>query len=187
MRTLRLLAIATLVGGVPACTDIFGSNEDAVNGERDGEYDNDDCKIEGSAIGQEGVVIRLGAKTVTVHDWVGKTGEANEYVGFSMSLTGGSTISYVVKASGELYPDTALTWMHPNGNDGSNTPGVSNVDYCEECEGGGCDGDPTPDPDCDNPDGCDGGDGGEDPPPPPPECDNPDGCPDPTDGSGPIL
>jgi hypothetical protein len=183
MRTLTQLAIVTLLGG---CIDSLGSTSREVEGEdEDGEIDRDDCKLEGDAIGQEGVTLRLGAKTVTVHDWIAKADSPGEYVGFSQTLAGGTTISYVVKAGGELHPSTELVWLNPRGDAGSEVPGISNIDYCEECEDGNCepggDQDPEPDPDCDNPDGCDGGGGDGDP-----TCDNPDGCPD-SGGSGPLL
>jgi hypothetical protein len=180
MRTSTLLLIATLGTG---CTEILGSSTNGVEGADDdaaaGEYDRDDCKIEGEAIGDDGVSVRLGAKTVSFHDWIGKDDSPGEYVGFSLSLSGGTTISYVVKAGGELHPSDETIWIHPNGTSGDQVPGISNVDFCEECEGGGCDGgggDNDPDPNCDNPDGCDGGGGGDGDD----DCDNPDGC----DGGG---
>jgi hypothetical protein len=173
MRVLGLLVAFTSVG----CIDSFGSNSREVEGEEDqedGDIDRDDCKIEGDAIGQEGVILRLGAKTVTFSDWVAKSDSPGEYIGFSLSLEGADTISYVVKTGGELHPSTSLVWAHPNGDAGDQTPGISNVDHCEECEDGSCG-----EPPCENPDGCDGGDE--------PTCENPDGCPDPGEGSGPIL
>lgn len=140
----------------------------------------DCCKLEGSEIGREDVLVRLGSKTVLVNEWVPKSDSPGEFVGFTITLGGGDAIHYVVKAAGEKYPSSALEWMHPNGPDGgSASPGVSNVDFCGEC---------------DNPDGCeggggggggdggggggDGGDGG---------CDNPDGCDTGGGGSGPLL
>ena len=54
---------------------------------------------------------------------------------------GSGTASYVVKSGGELHPGTAATWMHPAGPDGgSDAPGISNVDLCDD-DGGGGDGD----------------------------------------------
>ena len=107
-------------------------------GEDDG---TDECKIEGDDIGNDGVVLRLGARTVTFHDWVSKTGEPNEYVGFTISLTGTNSVGYVVKAGTDRFPSRELTWMHPAGADGGATAnGISNVDVCEECTDGSCDG-----------------------------------------------
>jgi hypothetical protein len=191
---LVILSSACVASTESTSNDLEDEGDEGGKGGKGG--DSDACKIEGSQIGEEGIAVHLGAKTVTISDWVEKTGSPNEYVGFSIDLTGGSTISYVIKASGELYPSTALTWMHPNGPDGyDQSPGISNVDFCEECEDGDC-GDDDPgcdnpdgcdggggddDPGCDNPDGCDGGGGGGDP-----GCDNPDGCDD-TGGSGPLT
>lgn len=179
------------------CVDL-GESSSKVGESDDGAFDRDACKIEGSQIGREGATLRLGPKTVTFHDWVRKAGE-NEYVGFSITVTGADSVGYVVKASGELHHSTALTWLHPAGPDGgSKAPGISNVDVCEECEDGSCDGgDGCSDPDgcpdggdgggCTDPDGCPdgggdggGGTGGD-------GCTDPDGCPDGGDGSGPIL
>ncbi|MBA3502435.1 MAG: hypothetical protein M4D80_36250 [Myxococcota bacterium] len=141
---------------VCACTDTTNQTDRDLAADlaaEEGDVDSDECKLEGSAIGVEKTVIQLGSKAVRVHDWVAKTGSHGEYVGFSLTL-GGDTVAYKVKASGEVYPSSTLTWIHPNGPDGgSKSPGISNIDFCD---------------DCDNPDGCEGG-GGEPPPPPPSE------------------
>jgi hypothetical protein len=150
-----------------ACSD--SSNEsDRVLASEEGDVDGECCKIEGDEIGIEKVIVRLGSKAVRVHDWVAKTGSPGEYVGFSLTVGGDTSVSYKVKASGEVYPSNALTWIHPNGaGGGSASPGISNVDFCDEC---------------DNPEGCDGGGGGGD------GCDNPDGCPEPQpQPSEPVL
>jgi hypothetical protein len=159
MRHCFLFALILSTG----CVAGFGDSSSSVKGGDEGEGkggDNDDCKIEGEQIG-ENVTILLGSKSVTFGNWIPKSGSPGEYVGFSVSLSGGSSLSYVVKASGELHPGTALTWVHPAGaNGGSNAPGISNVDMCDDpdSDGGG---------DCDGGDGCpdgpgDGGDGGGD-------------------------
>ncbi|MDQ3366221.1 MAG: hypothetical protein M3680_12410 [Myxococcota bacterium] len=181
MRAHQLVIGALLLGA--ACTAQTGTNVNDLEGDDEASESgrtSDECKIEGSQIGEEGLVIRLGAKTVTITNWVAKTGSPDEYVGFSIGLAGGSTIGYVVKSSVERHPSTTMTWLHPNGADGgAGSPGVSNVDFCGECEGGACGEDPS----CDNPDGCDGGDGGGGGEP---TCDNPDGCGD-TGGTGPLV
>ncbi len=122
-----------------------------------GKGDNDECKIEGAQIGED-VVIQLGSKTVTFGNWVGKSDSPGEYVGFSLTLAGGSSVSYVVKSGGERAPSTALTWMHPAGADGGpDAPGISNVDFCDDPDADGGGGG-----DCNGGDGCPdgGGDGG---------------------------
>jgi hypothetical protein len=121
------------------------------------------CKIEGGDIGAEGVVVRLGSRSVTFHDWIGKDGEPGEYVGFSISLSGTASVGYVVKAGGELHASSDPTWLHPQGPaGGARAPGISNVDLCEQCDDGSCDGggDEGGGDECQDADGCPGGDGG---------------------------
>ena len=150
------LVLATfLLGG---CIAGFGDSHSSVEGEdeedtdTDTDTDRDDCKIEDEQIGQEDVVLALGSRTVTFSDWVGKTGSPGEFVGFSIAVSGGGSISYVVKTGGEKHAGSAATWMHPAGPDGGpNAPGISNVDMCDDDGGGGGDDD-----------GGDGGDGGGD-------------------------
>ena len=147
MRPLICLAPLVLSG----CFADLGGSSATVEGEGAddpaGEVDTDECKIEGSQIGQDGYVMRLGAKTVTFSDWVTKPGEPNEYMGFSLAISGTDSIGYVVKAGTQRYPSSSLTWSHPQGLEAN---AISNVDVCEECEDGSCDG------------GDGGGDGGGD-------------------------
>jgi hypothetical protein len=153
------LILSILLGG---CLVDLGNSGSAVEGdEADGAGggDNDECKIEGGQIGRDGVAIQLGSKTVTFGNWVGKSGSPGEYVGFSLTLAGGSAVSYVVKSGGERAPSTSLTWVHAAGpGGGSNAPGISNVDFCNDPDAGGGGGD------CNGGDGCPdgGGDGGGD-------------------------
>jgi hypothetical protein len=132
-----------------ACS--LSSNENKSDLESRAEHVSDCCKLEGPEIGREDALLRLGTKAVLVHGWVGKTGESNEYVGFSLTIDGGSSIKYVVKAAGERHSGSGTTWMHPNGPDGgSDTPGISNLDFCGECDdpdGCGDDVPPTDEPD----------------------------------------
>lgn len=178
MRLASILFVSLSLSSA-GCVDLGESSARVgEGGDEGGAFDRDACKIEGSQIGREGVTVSLGSKLVTIHDWVGKTGESGEYVGFSMTVDGAASVGYVVKASGELHHSTALTWLHPAGADGGDkAPGISNVDFCEECTDGSCGGgdDGGDGEGCSDPDGCpdgggDGGDGGT--------CDNPDGCPD---------
>jgi hypothetical protein len=156
-----------MLGGTSS--NVEGQGEDEAG---DGAFDRDDCKIEGEQIGEEGAILRLGPKTVTFHDWVQKSGEG-EYVGFTISVTGASSVGYVVKTGGDLWPSSATTWLHPAGPEGMNkAPGISNVDVCEECEDGSCGdgGDGGGEGsgsggggDCTEPTGCDGGGSGDGP------------------------
>jgi hypothetical protein len=116
--------------------------EDGEGEENGGDVDRDECKIEGSEIGREGAVLQLGAKTVTFGSWVQKSDSPGDYVGFSVTVTGGTSVSYVVKAGGERHPSTATTWMHPAGPDGGpDAPGISHVDMCDDSDAGDDDGD----------------------------------------------
>jgi hypothetical protein len=146
-----LLFVGLLASG---CVTMTGSDSSSVDDDGDpGERascsgDRDACKIEGSQIGQEGLVLALDSGSVTFHDWVGKPDSPGEYIGFSLTVEGDRAIRYFVKSGTGIYPSTTLTWMHP----GSDCKGISNVDFPDD------DTDP-----CDNPDGCpdddDGGDG----------------------------
>jgi hypothetical protein len=95
------------------------------------------CEIEGSAIGHEGFLLTLGPKAVRFSDWVEKPGAANEYVGFTISIAGATSVSYVVKSSTETFPSSEKTWLHSNAPYGT---AISNVDLCGECEDGSCGG-----------------------------------------------
>jgi hypothetical protein len=171
---LSLLAGCAVLGDSPSSLE---GGEDGAGGA----IDRDACKIEGDDIGAEGTILRLGPKTITFHDWVAKTGVANEFVGFSITITGASSVGYVVKTGGELHPSGETTWLHPAGPEGmANAPGISNVDACEECEDGSCDDGGGDDGGGDDGGGDDGGgdDGGGD-------CPEPDGCDD--GGDGPLV
>jgi hypothetical protein len=170
----RLLTRSFLVGLALSAGCMMGEDTSALNGNSSGsEFDRDNCKIEGSDIGVEGLVVKLGRVSITFDQWVGKNGESGEYVGFSFSVSGADRVGYIVKAGGERYHSEDRTWQHPNGSGGSDASAISHVDFCENDPG---ELDPN-DPYCNNPDGC-----GNDPydpanPSDPNEgCTNPDGC-----------
>ena len=155
---MRIVAFIAAIG-LTGCSSLSDSQS------RLGQQDQDSCKIEGSSIGHEGLILNLGSRAVRFHDWVPKTGSPGEYVGFSITLSGTSSIGYVVKAATQTYPSGALTWLHPDGQSGH---GISNVDFCENCEDGSCDGGGEEECECDeNGENCteppgdddDGGDG----------------------------
>jgi hypothetical protein len=127
------------------CVADFGNSDSSVKGGQG--VDQEGCKIEGSQIGQGGLALDLGSRTLTFSNWVPKTGSPGEYVGFNLALTGGGKIHYIVKASTDLYPSESLSWTSPAGaNGGSSAPGISNVDFCQ-CDnyddGSGTGGDST--------------------------------------------
>jgi len=146
-------------------TDDGGDAEDDGDGD-DGE--DDDCeKIENEAIGAE-VSLELGSVTVSFSDWIAKEDSPGEFVGFTLTLEGDDSISYRVKAGGEVLPSAELVWLHPAGTTGSEAHGISNVEVCDggEDDGGEDDGgeDDSGEDDSGEDDGDDGGegDGGED-------------------------
>jgi hypothetical protein len=171
----RLLTKSFLVGLAFSAGCMMGEDTSALNGNSaGGEFDRDNCKIEGSDIGVEGLVVKLGRASVTFDQWVSKDGDSGEYVGFSLSVSGADRVGYIVKAGGERYHSEDRTWQHPNGAGGSEASAISHVDFCENDPGEP--GDPD-DPYCNDPDGC-----GYDPydpanPDDPDQgCTNPDGC-----------
>ncbi|MDQ3370806.1 MAG: hypothetical protein M3680_35760 [Myxococcota bacterium] len=156
-----------------ACVDLSSESSQAA----EGNFDRDECKIEGSEIGREGAKLVLGARTVTFRDWVKKPGSNGEYLGFSVALHGTSSVSYVVKAATKTYASSTKTWLHPGGNSAN---AISNVDFCGECEDGSCGPDAgNPDEDCN---------GTCPPPPPTTDCDDGgDGCPTQPSPDGPLT
>jgi hypothetical protein len=156
--TLNTLLTGSLLVGLTLSTGcVLGDDTSALNGSSSGgEFDRDSCKIEGSDIGVEGLVVKLGRTSVTFDEWVSKDGESGEYVGFSISVSGAERVGYIVKAGGERYHSEDSTWQHPNGSDGSEAAAISHVDFCENDPG---ELDPS-DPYCNDPDGCDNDTGG---------------------------
>jgi hypothetical protein len=187
MRTtsLRCFLALALLGG---CSDLGSSDQalteqgdpQAVANPEDVDYDGDDCvKIENEEIGTD-LTLDVAGTSVSVHSWVTKTGEPNEYRGFSYSSE--SEIVYRVKSGGELFYGSARTWANPNGEGGSEVSAVSNIVFCPPDDGGAPDGGTGT---CNNPDGCGGGGGGGAPDAGTAGCNDPDGC----DGGtgGPII
>jgi hypothetical protein len=109
-----------------------GGEDDGDDGDDGG--DRDDCKAENQDIG-ETVSIELGSVTVTLTDWLAKDDSPGEYVGFTLQLEGADTISYRVKAGGQVFSSSELSWSHPNGTSGPEVPGISNVDFCDDDDG----------------------------------------------------
>jgi hypothetical protein len=121
------LVLAMILGGCVADT---GNTDSSVKGGQG--IDQEGCKIEGSQIGQIGLAIDLGSRTLTFSKWLPKTGSPGEYAGFNLTLAGGGEIHYIVKAGGELHPSESMSWLHPSGvNGGDKTPAISNVDLCQ--------------------------------------------------------
>ena len=117
--------LAILLSG---CVAGLGDTDSSVEG---GEV-TEGCKIEGSQIGREGVVLTHKSRSVTFRNWIPKTGSKGEFVGFTLQLAGSDSISYEVKASTDVYPSTATTWISPSGpSGGSSSPGISNVALCD--------------------------------------------------------
>jgi hypothetical protein len=128
---------------------------------------NDCCEIERSSLGREDHLVRLGSRVVLVHDWVKSS--SGKYVGFSMTVSEGKPMSYLIKVTDGMKSSSSTSWSDPEN-------AISSINFC-----GGCD----------NPDGCEGGggdggdDGGGDGGG---ECQGGDGCPGGTSGGdGPLL
>jgi hypothetical protein len=169
MRTLHIANVIASALLLAACTNGSDSIDPKISGgdgaddDPAGEYnESDDCvKIENDEIGAE-LDLHVGGDTIHVGNWVGKDGEAGEYAGFS--YTGAAV--FRVKAGGEIYYGSASPWLNPNGTDGSDVKGISNITFCppDETDAGPGGGGGTPDAGtgtgCNDPDGCDGGTGG---------------------------
>ena len=96
---------------------------------------NDCCEIDDGSLGKEDHLVRLGSRVVLLHDWVKKDGQ---YVGFSMTVSEGKPMSYLVKLGSQTLSGNSTTYA----TDGR---GVTRVNFCGEC---------------DSPDGCEDGGGG---------------------------
>ncbi len=119
---------------------------------------NDCCEVAKASLGREDHLVKLGSRVVLLHDWIAKQGSPGEYVGFSVTVSNGASMSYLVKGGTQAYAGNAGQFKVIDGHS------ISKVNFCSEC---------------DNPDGCEGGGGGGG------GCTNPDGCPSPGTGTGP--
>lgn len=158
---MRKTFVALFLAGAAACApDTTAESKKDLEGRADSV--NDCCKIEGSEIGKEDHLVRLGTRYVLVHSWVPKAGSPGEYVGFSITASADAQLRYVVKAGTERHAATSSTWIHPGGvNGASAAPAISHVDFCPSCDDpDGCEDGGGDNGECDNPDGCGGGDGG---------------------------
>ncbi len=95
--------------------------------------DEDCCKIEGSAIGEDGVILRVGGDVIVFEAWTPKVGSPGEYVGFRLGASAAG-VSYVVKAGTVRHAGSGTTWQHPGGTSGADAPGISYVDFCPDGE-----------------------------------------------------
>jgi hypothetical protein len=138
------LALALLQFG---CTYDDTNNSNAAASAEEG-----DCsKIEGSAIGEAGVEVTVGATTVRFDTWHAKAGSPGEFIGFDASTNG--EVELHVKAGTETFKVHGTSWTHPAGDAGAAAHGISNVEVCECGDPPGGDGDG--DDECNDPDGCD--------------------------------
>lgn len=128
-----LFALTLVAGCTDAGTDDLSQRND-VDGEEEEECE---CKIEGGDIGRVGAAVKPpGHTTIRFASWIEKEDSPGEYVGFTLwGDHEGAT--YVVKTGGETYRVSGDgSWMHPNGTSGSDVPGISNVDFCPDDDGG---------------------------------------------------
>ena len=87
-------------------------------------------KIEGSQIGQEGLVVSIGDVDVTFSLWVLKEGETSEYVGFTISSSPSVSLQYKVKGGQEMYYDSSRNWINPRGLGGPTVKAISHIVFC---------------------------------------------------------
>lgn len=126
-----------LLGGCVLDTSQSSQREDV------GQGDEDECKIEGAAIGQVGATVTANGVTVTFLDWVPKADSPGEYVGFTLSAEAGG-MHYKVKTGTDVYDAWGTEWTNPNGDSGPDVKGISNVDFCEPCDYDAGTGEPIP-------------------------------------------
>lgn len=122
-----LLSLALTAG----CTSLSDSEVRSGIG-HDG--DQEGCKIEGSQIGKVGLQLEHDGVAVTFTSWQTKPGEPNEFIGFTYTLSGASSVLYTVKAGTQKYIDDATSYVVPG------TQAISNVDFCD-CDDPGGEGD----------------------------------------------
>jgi len=148
----KALFLVLLAAG---CSDSVGQSVSDL--EQQADSVNDCCEVAKSSLGKENHLVRLGSRVVLLHDWV--KDDAGKYTGFSMTVSNGDPMSYLVKEGTDSFSGHNSSWTTPDARS------ISKISFCHEC---------------DNPDGCDGGGGGgggggdgcgS-------GCDNPDGCPD---------
>ena len=127
MRSILLgsLFSLALTAGCTSLSDSEARSGIGHNGDEEG------CKIEGSQIGKVGLVLEHDGVAVTFTSWQTKAGEPNEFVGFTYTLSGASSVVYTVKAGTKKYIDDATTYVVPG------TQAISNVDFCDCDEGDG--------------------------------------------------
>ncbi len=127
-----LFAITLVAGCTDAGTDDLSQRNDVT------EEEECECKIEGSDIGRVGAAVKPpGHTTIRVAEWIEKEDSPGEYIGFTLwgDFTGAT---YVVKAGTQTFRVSgAESWSHPGGNAGPGAPGISNVDFCPDDDGGG--------------------------------------------------
>jgi len=136
------LLLAFLLGGclLPGSSDTASAVAEGTD-----TADLSSCALASSQIGKEGATLEHGKRIVTFHNWVPKSGSPGQYVGFSLTVEGSSSVSYIVKSSTVSYASTAKTWVAPSA---TSTPGISNVQFCDcdcSCDGSGTGGGGTGD------------------------------------------
>jgi hypothetical protein len=157
-RMKQALFVVLLAAG---CSDSVGQSVSDL--EQQADSVNDCCEVAKSSLGMENHLVRLGSRVVLIHDWVKNA--AGKYTGFSITVSNGEPMSYLVKEGTDSFSGQSGSWSTPDDRS------ISKINFCHEC---------------DNPDGCEGGDGGGGSGSGSDGggdgsgsgCDNPDGCPD---------
>src|SRR5688572_28373227 len=87
----------------------------------------DECpKIEGNDIGTDDVTLEVDGMVVTFVAWQEKEGEDGEYIGFTLDRSA----TFIVKAGDTCYAETGDSWVHPDGVEGPDASGISNIQVC---------------------------------------------------------
>ncbi|MCP4604871.1 MAG: hypothetical protein GY847_30850, partial [Proteobacteria bacterium] len=87
-------------------------------------------KIEGSQIGEVGIVINIGSVKVTIYEWIAKDGGSGEFIGFKYNVEDGE-VFVSVKAGRDSHMEHGDgVWMHPEGTSGHKAKAISNVVFC---------------------------------------------------------
>ena len=125
MRTKFVAVVLVLLGACAVDSSTREQRGDVHEG------DEEECKIEGAAIGQVGATVTVDGTTITFLEWTPKADSPGEYVGFRLS-DNAVGVGYVVKTGTEHYHAAGTEWESPYGDSGPDAHGISNVDFCHD-------------------------------------------------------
>lgn len=100
-------------------------------------------KFEGNAIGKNNTELTLGSYNIKLTNWVKKSDDNKDYVGFSYTITGpaGATFTMIVKEGNEGQEPQGTTissytgaYINPIATGGSTAKGISYIKFCIKTE-----------------------------------------------------